>query len=273
VKPLDTSSTTEVPTKTIDVPVQVPQTVEPPVVIKEPPVNITPPSKPADQQLADEIIAKLIANKPVMSSFEATTSMNIDAPELQEDVNVISRMKAHVALVASIRPSALNVEVVKSLVTPDSFFVYNKLEKKFIYGSVALSQSYLPISGTLDELFDILTGAMIPSDKEQWSATKKEDGNYELVNPNRRQIYTVNAAMEHVIHFDVKDAQNELVQSINFAEFDDFDGKTLPRSIILIQPLESRTVSMYHRRIATNPAELNLDFNVSRKNLKIIKVE
>lgn len=234
--------------------------------------DVPKPTETPAQMLAKEMIAQLRDKTPIINAFETNTSMNIDTPELQQDANAVIRMNVNEALWASLRPSALNVEVAKSLITADSFFVYNKIEREFIYGNVALAKRYVPIAGTLTELREMLTGSLMPAANETWSAERKGEV-VELTNATNTAIYTLDPKIMRVLQFVAKDLQGQVTQVIRFQEHDDFDGFLLPRSIILSQPLEERTVALYHRRFNPNPATLEMDFKINRSGLKVTKVE
>ncbi|MBL7979460.1 MAG: DUF4292 domain-containing protein [Bacteroidetes Order II. Incertae sedis bacterium] len=246
--------------------------VDPPVT---PPLPVgpatPPPQKSAEAQLAEETIARMEMARPKLNRLTATSSMDIDSPELEQSLTAHSRYESGKGLYTSYRATAINFEGARSLVTRDSFFVYNRIEKELTYGPISLANRFLPVSGTIEQIMAILTGSVVPENGFSWEAFQS-GGQIVLRTTDLRQQFTVDARSYRVSKIELRNSKNELTEQILYHEPTTFGTLLIPRRVEMIQPLAKRTVKIYHRNFDLNPESLSFDLNIDRKKVKLMPV-
>lgn len=256
----------ETPTPPPTIEVKNPPITHPPLIA--PPV---PPQKAPEIQLAEDTIAKMENVRPKFNRLTATSSMDIDSPELEQSVTALSRYDTAKGLYTSYRATALNFEGARSLVTRDSFFVYNRIEKELTYGSISFANRFLPVSGTIEQIMAILTGTIVPESGFNWEAY--QNGDEILVRtPDLRQQYTVDAKTYRIRTAEIRNVKNELTEKIVYSEPAAFGNIVIPRRVEMTQPLAKRTVKIYHRNFEFNPEPMSFDLNVDRKKAKLVLI-
>lgn len=244
--------------------------IETPVLPVTPVIDL--PTKAPAVALAEEVMAKLKSTQPSFTRFEVSSGMNIEMPELDQNVTGHSKMDLNLGLYTSYRATGLNIEAARSLVRNDSFFVYNRIEKELILGPIRAADRFMPISGDLKQVFAILTGAMLPDESQIWYATAT-DTQYLLRNKENTIRYVVDRGLMRVVGFEVLDDAGQVSENIQFSEPDDFEGYQIPRRIQIEQPAKQRKVAIYHQRFNLNPDELTFNLNVDRSRVKLRPIQ
>ncbi|HRR09160.1 MAG TPA: DUF4292 domain-containing protein [Rhodothermales bacterium] len=262
IKPSEPTSTPIENVAIVNPPITTPPQIEPPTL---------PPQKSAEAQLAEEIIARMEMARPRLHRLTATSSMEIDSPELEQSVTAQSRYDFGKGLYTSYRATAINFEGARSLVTRDSFFVYNRIEKELIYGPITLANRFLPVSGTIEQIMAILTGSVVPENGFSWEAFQN-GGQILLRTTDLRQQFTVDARSYRVSKIELRNSKNELTEQIIYHEPTTFGSLLIPRRVEMFQPFAKRTVKIYHRNFDLNPESLSFDLNIDRKKVKLIQV-
>lgn len=251
-------------------PIEPPVVVNPTPVPEKPPIQeMKPPAKPQDVALAEETIARMKNALPAFRVLASTSSMEIDMPSLEQSVTAKTNMEKAHAIYTSYRATALNIEGARSLVTQDSFYVYNRLEKELIYGPLNLAGTFMPISGTVDEIIAVITGTMIPDAKQVWHAAPKSDQIMTLTNDARTVYYEVDRQSWRVTHFEVRNSSGQATETVTFAEPEQFEGMWFPRRVEMQQPSAQRYVKIYHRSFTRDAESATYDLNVDRKKVAL----
>ena len=164
------------------------------------------------------------------------------------------------SLYMSISPG-FGIEAARVLVTPDSFFVYNRIQSELQYGSRAYAEQHLPAALTADDLFANLLGFLVPSPDVDWQI-EADDSYYYLRDPAGRETYVVDPALWRVVRYVARNAEGDIVDERVFQEFDHIDGVLVPRSLSFRQPLQESTATLYYRDVDFNPGSLSFDLEV-----------
>ena len=160
----------------------------------------------------------------------------------------------------SISPG-LGIEAARVLVTPDSFYFYDRLKNRLVFGSMANAEGVIPHPFATDDIFINLLGLSIPSPDVEWSVIA-DSAHYILTDPTALQTYIVDPALWRVIRYERHDPRGTLIEEYDFSEFDTFDGAVLPRRVVFRRPLEESHASIYYRSLEVNPESLTFDLGV-----------
>ena len=195
-----------------------------------------------------------------LSSFNAKANLALRAPELKGNVTARIEHRRRDSLYMSLT-ATLGIEAARMLVTPDSFFVYDRINKTLNYGAMKHAAAVLPAAFTGDDVFRILMGMLIPEPDIAWTI-ESDTSYYHLRDEGNLKHYIVDPKVWRVVRFEERTAQGTLIESRTFSQYDIFDGVFVPRRIILQRPLDDTSISMYYRELTFNPPALSMTLEV-----------
>lgn len=209
---------------------------------------------------------------PAADSLQAFTSsarLSINSPQQRGSFSAKLRHRRGDSLFVSISPG-LGIEAARVLVTPDSFYVYNRLERSLTYGSRAFAEEHLPAALTAEDLFANLLGYLAPPPQADLDVAA-DDRYYYLTDAGSRHTYVVDPAVWRVVRYEVRDPQGDLLEVRTFEDFEPMGGVLLPRRLTFEQPQQESTASLYYRDVDFNPESLSfaLDVNSSAQRKKL----
>lgn len=221
----------------------------------------------ADMQTA------LQAARPQLAKFQLGTKMNIVTPEIQQDVSSRIDYDANLGVYANFTATILEIEGARMLISRDSFYLYNKLEGELIYGAVAKASQFLPISGTILEVHDLLLGGLMPDFNRTWTISTVPPSDvrpalYALVSENGRLKYEIDPTLWRVVRFEQKDAEGKVTELITYSNFKSLSGVILPERIIVRQPETRRNAIVNIKELLKNPQNQRFDIRVDRREVR-----
>ena len=202
---------------------------------------------------------RLAANDTI-SAFQGKASVSLRTPEFKGNVTAQMKHRRSDSLYMSLT-ATLGIEAARMLVTPDSFFVYNRLEKQLNYGSMDYASDFLPPMLTGEEVFPNLLGMLLPDPDEAWQF-EADTAYYYLRDAAGRRHYIIDPTVWRVVQYEERTPQGTLIEARSFTQFDTFDGVFIPRRIILRRPLDDTSISMYYRELTLNPPALSMTLRV-----------
>lgn len=208
------------------------------------------------QQIRDQLLAPL----DTLHAFRARSSLVVRAPENSGSFSAEMHERRGDSLFVSISPG-LGIEAARALVTPDSFYFYDRLKNHVLYGAISEAAGLLPEPFTSDDLFANLLGLPAPPAGVEW-VVEADDEHYFLRDPDGRTLYVVDPALWRVVRFEQRDASGDLTDRRVFSEFDQVDGVVLPRRLLFERPQEDRMASIYYRSMRLNPVNLRFELEV-----------
>lgn len=196
-----------------------------------------------------------------LRSFRAKASLSIKTPEQGGNLSADIRARRNDSLYMTVSPG-LGIEAARILVTPDSFFVYDRIKKKLTYGAIANASRALPLPLSGDDAFLLLIGLSVPEPEVAWKLDVDEE-RYILSDPDGRRRYSIDPAVWRIANYEEWDAQGHLVESRMFSDYDLFGNLFLPRRIELRRPQDNTRATIYYRELSFNPSSIRFPFSVS----------
>jgi len=195
-------------------------------------------------------------------SLEARSRMRFETPEEHRSVNLDIRYRRNDTLLVSARV-ILGIEAIRSMVTPDSFYVYDRLDKKLYHGPVDQAYRLLPTPGSLDEMFESISGTVGVDDAVDWHVSH-DSSYYYLITDDLTRSVTVDPRLWRVVRSEARTSSGDLIERQTFSDFDSFGGYVVPRRIEVDRPLAGERFQVYHRSVRINPEPLSFRFEVGR---------
>ncbi len=201
-----------------------------------------------------------LAGADTLVSLQGKANLAIRTPELKGNVTARLKHRRSDSLYMSVT-ATLGIEAARMLVTPDSFFVYDRINKKLNYGSMDYASTFLPPLLTGDDVFLNLLGLTSPESGIDWHLDA-DTAYYHLRDDAGRRHFIVDPTVWRVVRYEERTTRGDLIEALNFSEYDLFDGVFIPRRIILQRPLDDTSISMYYRELTLNPPALSMTLRV-----------
>jgi len=209
---------------------------------------------------AAQIQERLHLSPDTLFAFTANASISVSSPTNSGQFNARIDHRRNDSLYLSIRVT-LGIEAARALVTADSFFVYDRIQKQLIYGSLDYTANLLPAPFASTDLFPNLLGLLTPDPLIAWRV-RADSSSYYLEDPAGRYAYTVDPALWRVIRYEERSASGMIIETRDYSEFDRFQNLYLPRRIIFRRPQEDTVASIYYRSLDLNPPALSFDLRL-----------
>lgn len=209
-----------------------------------------------------QILQAVQPQPDTLSAFTAKASLSIRSPQQDGNVNADVASRRGDSLSMRVSVPGLGIEAARMLVTPDSFFVYDRIKKKVMYGSVAYANQVLPVPVSGDDAFLSMLGLPAPDADVAWTV-EVQDEFYHLSAPAQGLSYLIDPARWRVVRFEARTPDGEVLEQRVYSEFDLFGGLYLPRRIFFSRPQDDTRVSLYYRDLTLNPDDLSISWSVS----------
>lgn len=216
---------------------------------------------------AQQIHDLVATGNDTLNAFSGNARLSVDAPAQSGSFNTTIRQKRGDSLFVSISPG-FGMEAARMLVTPDSFYVYDRVNSQLAYGTISDAQAYLPVPLDVGDVFDNMLGLITPDPSISWQIDFDDD-HYYLIDPDENNIYTVDPSRWRVIEFEDRTDDGELVEKRSFSDYTQINGVELPQRIEFERPSEDATATFRYRDLELNPAALSFDLGV-RDNVQRI---
>ena len=162
----------------------------------------------------------------------------------------------------------LGVEGARVLVTTDSAWVYDRIEKIVWTGSPERVAGMLPGAVAGLHLVELATGFEQPNRDGSWHVDT-DSTLYLLTSTNGRLRYTIDPSLWRVVAIKEWDADGTLLEQRWYSDFIAVHGEILPRRMALSRPGENMRISMAWHRIELQPDHLTFALKASSEAQRI----
>lgn len=161
------------------------------------------------------------------------------------------------------------IEGGRGLVTADSVFGADRINRVLYLGPASAAERVVPGGGTPAAAARAVLGLLVPEAGVEW-AVRPENGRYTLTGNvgGGRRVYTVDPSIWRVVAVREYDRAGALRGQQDASEFETVDGIPMPRRVHVAAAGAEATFE--HRRIAINPADLRLAF--TRPDYRVVRV-
>ena len=223
------------------------------------------PERFPDHSLS-EIRALILQPTDTLRAFEAAAQLSLESPQRSGNFGATVRARRGDSLYLGV--SSFGIEGARALVTPDSFFVYNRLGNDVTFGALADAGGQLPAPLVTGDVFENLLGILAPESGTDWTVAA-DSNRYVLEAPSGRRTYTIDPALWRVVRYTERAPDGALVEERVFSDFDRIGGFFLPRRVLLRRPADDAFASLYYRELTLNPPGLSFDLQVRRSARRV----
>lgn len=207
-----------------------------------------------------EILGLLMAPDSIRA-FSAKASLSLSTPQQSGRFSADVASRRGDSLFLSLSPG-LGIEAARVLVTPDSFYVYDRIHKRLQYGALDRIAEVLPVPPDAEGVFLNLLGLDRPDPRVAWQLSA-DDGYYTLLAPGGTQRWVVDPAFWRPVRYQATAPDGTLLEERVFGEIDRFGALFLPRQVVFRQPEGETSAAIYYRTLTLNPRGLAFDLRVS----------
>lgn len=195
-----------------------------------------------------------------LNAFEGDVRMNIDSPMRDGRFRATLRQQRADSLWMNVR-GPLGINAARMLVTPDSFYVHNRIENELSVGPVAAMQRVLPLPVSSELLFQNLLGLLVPPQGPGWSV-RAADAQYHFEHASGRYTYSVDPSIWRVVRYVERDASGAVVDERTFTDHTRVAGVLLPTRVRLHRPADGVQALVAYRSITLDPESLSFPLDV-----------
>lgn len=215
----------------------------------------------------DQIEAQLLPLPDSLTAFSAKANFAFNTPWRSGRFSGDVMHRRGDSLYVSLSPG-MGIEAARALVTPDSFYLYNRIDREVIVGTMDQARAYLPPPFTADDLFRTLLGLPVPDPGIAWQLDA-DSSFYYFESPDSLRIYTIDPAIWRVIRYEERTASGALVEDRVYLDWDRFDGMYLPRRMVYRRPPDESTATIYYRSVTLNPSALSFSLRLNSNTTRI----
>lgn len=216
----------------------------------------------------EQIRFHLLRTADTLQAFTARASMVIRSPEQSGQFSADLRSRRNDSLYLTISPG-LGIEAARALVTPDSFYLYDRIKNRLVYGALADAGDRLPSPLAQADIFPNLLGLTVPEANVDWTLFA-DSAAYVLRSPDGLRTYVVDPARWRVMRYEEHLPTGELVEERVYSDFGLFGEVYLPRRVVFRRPLDETLVSLYYRDLAVNPGRISFPMRVSASAERVL---
>ena len=227
------------------------------------------PSAPLPDGFPDHSAAQVLSHLPTPDSlwdtFRVEAALAFATPEGSGSFSADILVRRPDSVLVRIR-APLGIEVARALVTPDSIFLYDRVERTLYSGSA--DSDLLPAGLHSADLSAAFFG-FDPVPAGDWSSSA-DSLIYRLERTDGSVTLLVEPRWWRVTARDARDGSGTVTERRRFTEFERFEGLVLPRRIVTIRPVEGTRASFFVRKVETHPADTRMDLGVRPDARRIV---
>ncbi|GAB5521831.1 MAG: DUF4292 domain-containing protein [Rhodothermales bacterium] len=217
-----------------------------------------PPPANFPNHSAAQILDALAVGLDSLQAYTAKASMSIKSPEQSGSFSATLNHRRADSLDLSISPG-FGLVVARSLVTPDSFFVHDRFNKKFYLGPLDARTNVLPAPLRSGDVFPQMLGRLQPASADY--SVSVEDDLYVLRDAGELMYtYWIDPAFWRVVRFEHRLRNGMLLEQHVYTDFARFDGQVVPSRIEIELPEEETSIRVSYRSLDINPSSLDFSF-------------
>lgn len=195
-----------------------------------------------------------------LATLQVHSGMTVRSPEQSGSFSAELRYRRADSLYMTISPG-LGIEAARLLVTPDSFYLYNRIERSLTLGSVSDAERVLPLPVDSAAVLPNLLGMLQPDPDVAWERTTSGDL-YRLTAPDGRARYFVDPTLWRVVRYERRDGAGALIEDRTFSDFDRVEGIVIPRRVVFRRPQDNASATLTVRDLALNRTDLSFALDV-----------
>ena len=210
---------------------------------------------------AEQITARLAMVSDTLQAFTGRGNLTFESPKMNGRFSATVNARRGDSLYMSLSPG-LGIEAGRLLITPDSIFLYNRIERELTTGSLDEAGGLLAMPLEGETLFRNMIGFVVPEADVRWTVAA-DSATYVLRSPDGTRAYTIDPALWRVVRYEERTRDGDLLEERLFSTFDVIEGVYIPRRVVFRRPDDEVLAAFYYRDLDLTPGDLAFDLRVS----------
>ncbi len=242
------------------------------------------PAAYPDHSLED-VLSRIPDLPHAFQEITAEASVNVASPEESGRFTARIAWRRDDSMLVRIR-FPLGVEGARVLITPDSAYVWDRIEKTLIVGTPSSIEAVLPVAVAGTDLVALATGFVRPgaggAQASGAQASGAQDGSeradpldpttwtlradslhYELTRTDGSERLLVDPSRWRVVYAEYRNSEGHIFEQRWYTAFADLGGMLVPRRVSVSQPLRDARIIMSLSRFDTSPGHLSFDLGAN----------
>lgn len=209
---------------------------------------------------AAEIALRLPAFPAALDTLYAEADIQVSAPEENGRFSArIAYRRADSMLIRVRFP--LGIEGARVLVTPDSAFVYDRIEKRVIAGTPESVSNALPIAVAGTNLVEMATGFYTPDPELKW-AIIADSVQLVLLSTDERVRMIIDPERWRITNLQFRSPEGMIIEERWYNNFTLFNQTLLPRRMALSRPARDTRMTLVLRDLDASPGRMSFDLDI-----------
>lgn len=193
----------------------------------------TDSNDPAGIMSVESVIDQIVLPEPP-EALTATADLSIQSPLYTGGTTAHLKHRLGDSILVSLTVRGLGIEAARLLVTSDSFFLYNRIDKELTVGST--TTDLLPDIFSPQDAMRRMLGLIKPDDMVAWELLETADGHV-LRNSENGEQWIIDLSRGRVVSYERSLPSGQLAEALYFAEFESVDGVLYPKRVTYRSPL------------------------------------
>ena len=178
----------------------------------------------------------------------ATADLSLQSPLFTGTVTAHLKHRVHDSILVSFSLKGFGLEAARLLVTQDSFFVHDRIERTLTVGSHAAD--LVPDLFKPSAAMGRLLGLIQPRADLNWTIINSQDG-IVLQDSTAQEQWIIDPALGRVVSLERSTDDSQMAEALYFADFAAFGEIVLPTRVTYRNPLNETSGQVYFRSVDT----------------------
>lgn len=180
----------------------------------------------------ESILQRLELPEPP-AAISAVADLSIQSPLYTGGSAVHLKHRINDSILVAFTVRGLGLEAARLLVTPDSFFLYNRLEQSVTVGSSR--DELVPAMFSPEDAMRRMLGLIKPDEQTPWALSETPDG-IVLRDAEQQEQWIIDPSIGRVVSYERSLASGQLAEAIYFSDFAAVDSVLYPRRVVYRNP-------------------------------------
>jgi len=210
----------------------------------------------------EDVLSRIPDLPPAFQEITAEASVNVASPEESGRFTARIAWRRDDSMLVRIR-FPLGVEGARVLITPDSAYVWDRIEKTLIVGTPSSIEAVLPVAVAGTDLVALATGFVRPGAGGAAWTLRADSLHYELTRTDGSERLLVDPSRWRVVYAEYRNSDGQIEEQRWYTAFADLGGTLVPRRVSVSQPLRDARIIMSLSRFDTSPGRLSFDLGAN----------
>ncbi len=210
---------------------------------------------------AEEVVRRVRAQaRTPHQAFVLEADLSLRSPAFTGSVRAHIVHRRQDSLFVSLTATALRIEAGRLLATRDSFFLYDRVQRRLVYGHWIQASELIPDLFAVTDAFASLLGLITPAADGSWTLDQAGP-EVVITSDDADERYLIDPARWRVLMRERRAPDGEILESVRYADYQVADGVSYPGRLIFQQPSAGIVLAATYRSLTMDPQRLEFELD------------